>query len=84
MKKYPVTFVDNYLEYEKWTEDTSLDKDDRDYWRRRLLDNLDKWELCVKWSGKELSLQEVEENIIEFEEVLFDGKHIMIVNGYLD
>ena len=84
MKRYPIEFIDDYIQYEEWTEDTSLDKDTRNYWRQYLVDNQDKWELCVRWLGKDLSLQEVEENIAEFGEVLFDGKCIMIVNGHLD
>lgn len=84
MKRYPITFVDDYFMYEKLVDDPTLDKDTRSYWRKYLLDNQDKWELCVNWSGKDLSLQEVEGNIEEFGEVLFDGKCIMIVNGHLD
>jgi hypothetical protein len=84
MKRYPITFVDDYLMYEEWGNNPNLNENDRNYWKRRLLDNKDKWELCVKWSGKYLSLQEAEENIEEFREILFDGKDIMIVNGHLD
>ena len=44
-------------------------------------ENLD---FCKKWVGKEITLQEAEQNIREFKEILFDGKNITIVNGHLE
>ena len=83
MNTYPIDFVDNYLEYEEWANDTSKDMDARDYFKEKINDNLSRLELCKKWTGKEISLQEAEENIEEFEEIMFNGNRILVVNGYL-
>ena len=83
MKKYPIEFVDDYIRYEEWKNDTTKDEFTRNFYREELLGNEDKLKQCKKWLGKELTLSEVEENIEEFKEVLFNGKTIMIVNGIL-
>ena len=46
--------------------------------------NPENLELCKKWVGKEITLQEAEQNIIEFKEILFDGEYITLVNGHLE
>jgi len=82
MKKYPIKFVDNYVELEEWANNPN--SDDCGYWKEKIEANPEKLALCQKWLGKEITLQEVEENISKFYEILFNGTSIFIVNGYLD
>jgi len=84
MKKYPIKFVDDYIQYEEWANDPTQDKFTHNHFQQEINNNPDKLEQCKKWIGQELTLKEVEENIVEFGEILFDGNRIMIVNGHLD
>jgi len=83
MNTYPIKFVDNYLEYEEWANDSSKDVDTSDYFKQKINDNLSRLELCKKWTGKEITLKEAEENIDELGEIMFNGIRILVVNGYL-
>lgn len=84
IKKYPIRFVTDYIQYEEWASDSNKDEYTRSHFRKELLNNQKEWEMCVKWVGKEITLQEAEENIEEFGEFIFDGESIRIVNDYLD
>ena len=81
MKKYPISFADDYLMFEEWSNSLELDDDTRNYWKTQI-NNQDQLTLCRKWKGKEITLQEAEDNIEEFKEISFDGKRIWIENGY--
>ena len=83
MKKYPIRFYDNYIQYEEWANDHMQDEFTRNHFQQEINDNPRKLEQCKKWTGKELTLQEVEENILEFGEIIFNGKEIIVDNnGY--
>jgi len=84
VKRYPVTFVDDYIQYEKWANDINQDDFTRNHFMQEINDDPENLELCKKWVGKEIILQEVEKNMEEFKEILFNGKRIMIVNGHLE
>jgi len=84
MKRYPIKFVTDYAQYEEYSSDSNEDEDSRNHFKKELLNHQDEWQACINWSGKEMTLQELEENIDKFGEVLFDGKRIMVVNDYLD
>jgi benzoyl-CoA reductase/2-hydroxyglutaryl-CoA dehydratase subunit BcrC/BadD/HgdB len=83
MKKYPVKFIDDYLMFEEWSKKED-DEFMSSYWKEHIKNNQDKLEMCKKWVGKEITLSELEEVVSEFNEVLFDGKSITVVNGHLD
>ena len=38
--------------------------------------------LCNKWADKEMTIQELEDNIKELGEVIFDGDEIEVYNDY--
>lgn len=73
MKKYSINFT---TDFSKRYEQTSLADEG-------LLERLKKKsDFCNKWKGKEISLNELEELIDEFGEVVFNGESIEIVNDY--
>ena len=76
--------IDNYIEYEEWANDPSCDEFTRNHFKENVDNNPEKLEQCKKWLGKTITLQEVEENIEEFEEIMFDGRRILIINGSLE
>ena len=75
MKKYKIAFTDDYLYYEERA------KEGDKYWRRKVEENPKELERCRKWSGKELTIVELEIYIEEFGRVVFNGETIEVYNG---
>lgn len=73
-KKYEIRFTANYLDYEEWANDGEQFYGD--------LINVNKKELerCKKWTGKKITILELEDLITEFGKVVFDGKMIEVYN----
>lgn len=94
MKKYPIKFTNDFADYENWLNGEYVkseyfninsfpDKENQLKWGKKyLLKNKEKLELCKKWKGKSLTIYELEKNIAEFGEVVFDGETIEIYNDF--
>jgi hypothetical protein len=80
MKTYKITFTKDYAEYERITKQPDYEKGG--YYEQTVKNNPGKVEFCKKWSGKEITILELEKLINEFGEVVFDGDTIEIYNDY--
>lgn len=72
MKKYKITFTTSSLDYTKWI---NIIEWEIPFHKKNL-------EVYKKWKGKEITILELEENIKEFDRVVFDGNVIEIYNDY--
>lgn len=73
MKKYPIFFTTDY---------SNKDLNDLNNRQRLTPEYIKQVELCRKWSGKLVTILEMENLIGEFKEVVFDGEHIEVYNDY--
>lgn len=79
MKKYKITFTTDYSDLEARTK---LPNFDGEYLLEKIKANPQELERCKKWSGKEITILELESLISDFGEVVFDGETIEIYNDY--
>ena len=75
MKKYQITFVDDYCEYEEWGK-----KDH--YWKDKIDENPRQLAMCKKWKGKRLDLSDLPDFIKEVGEVILSENEVEVYNGY--
>lgn len=79
MKKYKIEFTKDYSEYEKQTQKPDYTGS---YYLDSIKANPKELERCRKWSGKEITILELETLIEEFGQVVFNGETIEIYNDY--
>ena len=85
MKKYPVRFVTDF--FEEFNENELKEWKGLFYRGPKHFHRLNpgKYEMCKKWREvTEMSLAEVEANISELRQIIFDGETIIIYNDYLE
>lgn len=76
MKKYKIEFTADYLDYEKWANNGD------EFWKIKIESNPEELEKCKKWSGKEITIMELEDFVKEVGPIVFDGETIEVYNGY--
>ncbi|QDH78738.1 hypothetical protein FKX85_06685 [Echinicola soli] len=79
MKKYPINFLKNYAYYKEY-----LGKDSPVEISDKMQERID---FCKKWTGKEVTMLDIQENLEEIKRlwdwgfhVVFDGDSIWVVD----